>query len=246
MSVARADLIEYGTDTSGRPILMTDRMLTAWWCVLTHPRVTPFADRVVIVQGAWQALLGGGAAASAGYHDGGGALDLRSSNLTRGEIDSLVWAMRSLGWAATWRRDQVHGGFDPHVHGVYGGDVGIAFGALGQIASVFAGGDGLARAGDDYEARPNPMPKTLPKEARMTLLDDIGKAVRDTPVIVDGEEVRAGRVWVAAAKGAEKSADLAAAIAKDLADNGVDVDVAVIQAAVVAGLKKVLKEGVDA
>jgi hypothetical protein len=207
MSVTRADLIEYGTDTSGRPILMTDRMLTAWWCVLTHPRVTPFADRVVIVQGAWQALLGGGAAASAGYHDGGGALDLRSSNLTRGEIDSLVWAMRSLGWAATWRRDQLHGGFDPHIHGVYGGDVGIAFGAMTQIASVFAGGDGLVGGGRDYEDRPNPMPKKLPEEARMGVLQDIGRAVWDTELLVSGEQVRAGRVLAGISNDSDKLAE---------------------------------------
>ena len=51
---------------------MSDR-LTAWW--------DAYVDRLgftpTIVQGAWMIKNGGGANASAGYHDRGGCLDLR-------------------------------------------------------------------------------------------------------------------------------------------------------------------------
>src|SRR5690625_709749 len=102
----------YGTDSSGRPIYMTEYMHQWLENVLNRPRVRPFADKVTIVQGAWMAKAGGGASASAGYHDGGGCLDFRTWNLTTTEVNHLIVAMRLEG-AAAWRRDYAPGGWNP-------------------------------------------------------------------------------------------------------------------------------------
>ena len=109
----------YGTDTSGRPILMT-RFMHDWW----EHRVANLGFRPVIVQGAFMARVGGGARASDGAHDGGGCFDVRTWDLTGEQIDALVWECRKHGGAA-YRRDQSakHGDMDPHCHITLGADV---------------------------------------------------------------------------------------------------------------------------
>lgn len=238
--VQRSDLIQYGTDSSGRLILMTERMLVAWLCVLNHPLVAPFAHKIVIVQGAWQSFLGGGADASEGVHDTGGALDVRVWNLTDKEITTLIWVMNLLGWPATWLRNAEHGGFDPHIHGVYAGDLDISFGALAQIAAVFAGRDGLASNGPDYHDRPNHMPKTLPKEARMQLIDDMVAAFKKSEIeTVDGP-LPIGRVLARTYNRVSANQDAAKEISEALAAAGIEADAGVVQKAVETGLRNVL------
>ena len=148
----------YGTDSSGRPIYMTKYMHQWLQNVLARPRVKPFAHKVTIVQGAWMARAGGGAAASAGYHDGGGCLDFRTWNLTTTEVNHLIVAMRLEG-AAAWRRDAAHGGMDPHIHITLGGDKGMTSGALNSWNQYLNGYNGLASYGRDYEWRPSPIRK---------------------------------------------------------------------------------------
>jgi len=148
----------YGTDSSGRPIYMTEYMHQWLENVLNRPRVRPFADKVTIVQGAWMAKAGGGASASAGYHDGGGCLDFRTWNLTTTEINHLIVAMRLEG-AAAWRRDYAHGGMDPHIHITLGGDKGMTSGAQNSWWQYLNGYNGLASYGADYEWRPSPIRK---------------------------------------------------------------------------------------
>src|SRR5690625_7647960 len=87
----------YGTDSSGRPIYMSEYMHQWMENELNRPRVRPFADKVTIVQGEWMAKAGGGASASAGYHDGGGCLDFHTWNLTTTEITLMHVQMRLEG-----------------------------------------------------------------------------------------------------------------------------------------------------
>ena len=151
----------YGTDTSGRALLFTVAMWQTWQQVLADPRIRPFAARVVLVQGSFMGQAGGGASASAGYHNLGGAGDVRTWNLTRAELDTLVIVARQHG-IALWRRDHLHGGMDPHAHWAAGWDHPIAAGIAFQWAEYRAGRDGLASRGPDYERRPTPLVLTPP------------------------------------------------------------------------------------
>ena len=178
-----SDVIRHGTDSSGRPIYMTRYMLRVWYAILADPRVKPFAHKIVIVQGAFMARLGGGAAASAGYHDGGGPVDVRTWNLTQTELTTFIRVAREHGFAF-WRRDKnpTHGGMDPHAHGVLGSDYALSAGARYQWQQYINGRDGLARNGPDYEWRPSPLitRPPAPKEwDEMATKEELRAVVRD-------------------------------------------------------------------
>lgn len=146
-----------GTDTSGRGIFATAYMWTIWLAVLAHPDIRPFAHKIVITQGAFMRLTGGGAAGSEGYHDGAGTFDLRVWNLTDAEVATLIRVLRLFGIAA-WLRNVQHGGFtDPHIHLVLGSDHPLSAGATSQWLTYLDGGDGLAGGGPDYHPRPAPL-----------------------------------------------------------------------------------------
>lgn len=151
----------YGTDTSGRGIFLTAYMHNWWRGVVADLGFEP-----VIVQGAFMVRNGGGAAASAGYHDAGGCIDLRTWNLTRSQIDKTIRTIRLHG-AAAWRRDARHGGMDPHIHLTLGTDSPLTPGARASWHSYLDGRDGLASNGPDYEWRPSPLVTTPPKEDDM-------------------------------------------------------------------------------
>lgn len=150
---------QYGTDTSGRKILMTAHMHD-WW----EGVVAELGFRPTIVQGAFMAQLGGGADASAGYHDLGGCLDVRTWDLTRDQIDRLIRVTRSRG-GASWRRDETaaHGGMDSHCHITLGSDQPLSPGARASWQSYLAGRNGLANNAPDYEWRPSPLVTTPPE-----------------------------------------------------------------------------------
>lgn len=178
---------QYGTDSSGRAILMTTYMHRWLEDVKADLDFTP-----VVVQGAFQERLGGGAADSAGYHDLGGCLDFRTRDLTSAQRNALIAACRAHG-AAAWRRDQVHGGMDEHAHIVLGTDSPIASGAAQQWRDYINGYDGLyyrdGRKRPDYEERPDPLVLT-PPEADMTpeqakQLDGLTKAVASLADMVE-------------------------------------------------------------
>lgn len=157
-----------GTDPSGRGIFASDYMWAVWLLVLAHPLIKPFAHKVTITQGAWMTLAGGGANASAGYHDGGGCFDIRVWNLTDSEVRTLIWALRLFGVAA-WLRNLAHGGFkDPHIHIVLGTDHDLDDGAAWQWREYLAGRNGLASAGPDYHRRPTPLVTTPPEDDMYT------------------------------------------------------------------------------
>lgn len=148
----------YGTDTSGRAIFMTTYMHN-WW----ERVVEKLGFRPTIVQGAFMTRAGGGAAASAGYHDEGGCIDVRVWDLTQKQQRALVHTTRELG-AASWVRDAQHGGMDPHCHITLGSDRPLTAGAKNSWASYIAGRDGLASNGPDYEWRPHPLVTKPPED----------------------------------------------------------------------------------
>lgn len=150
-------VIRYGTDTSGRAIYMTTYMRDWWERVVDELGFTP-----TIVQGAFMTRVGGGASASAGYHDAGGCLDLRTWNLGASQIEDVIRTTRSLG-AASWVRDQRHG-MDPHIHLLLGSDKPLASGAAYQWQQYLNGRDGLSGNGPDYHWRPSPLVTTPPRE----------------------------------------------------------------------------------
>jgi hypothetical protein len=98
------------------------------------------------VQGSYNS---GGVAASAGTHDAGGAVDLRTSNLSSSQKSRLLKAMRKVGFAA-WLRTPDQGNWGPHCHGIAvqpGGknDKGVlSSGAHSQVVAYYEGRNGLA------------------------------------------------------------------------------------------------------
>lgn len=173
--MAETTVVRVGTDPNGRPIFMTRYMRRWWRRVCIRAGFTP-----TIVQGAWMVKAGGGAASSAGYHDGGGCLDLRVWNLDAAQQQRLVRLLRDMG-AAAWIRDRAHGGMDPHIHLVLGSDDGLSAGAQAQWIDYQLGFDGLATRGADYHWRPTPLVTTPPPSARKTrqaVQDAIDEAAR--------------------------------------------------------------------
>lgn len=146
--------VRRGTDSSGRPLMSTLRFWKAWQAVLRHPRVLPFAARVVPVQGAFMALIGGGATASAGYHDKAGCWDVRTWNLTDAEEQTL-WEVAEIYGIHFWKRDlsAAHGGMDEHGHALCLWDGPLDSGAASQRVAAINKRDGLAGNGPDYMTR---------------------------------------------------------------------------------------------
>lgn len=88
-----------------------------------------------------------GVSASAGTHDGGGALDIRIGNFSSANADKVVKALRMAGFAA-WRRG-VNDSFAPHIHAIAIGDRTATSVAKAQVAEYFRGGDGLVGSKKD-------------------------------------------------------------------------------------------------
>ncbi len=89
----------------------------------------------------------GGVGASAGTHDGGGVIDIRTSTMTTNGADLCVQALREVGFAA-WRRTSAEG-FSPHIHAVAIGDRQLSPSAADQVQDYFNGRNGLANNGPD-------------------------------------------------------------------------------------------------
>lgn len=171
------DVHARGTDPSGRTIYATDYMWDVWERV-----VADLGFRPVIVQGAFMTRNGGGASASAGYHDQAGCFDLRVWDLPAGAAERVVRTLRRYGCAA-WLRDRAHGGMDPHIHFVLGTDKPLTSGAAFQWQAYLNGRDGLASNGPDYHWRPDPLVTRPPEEDDMPNYTDWPK--RDREALVD-------------------------------------------------------------
>jgi hypothetical protein len=91
-----------------------------------------------IIQGSYNA---GGVSASAGTHDGGGALDIwgKGGDHVWGELKVL----RSVGFAI-WHRTPAQGNWGHHMHGLAIGDDDLSSGARNQVTAYKNGRNGLA------------------------------------------------------------------------------------------------------
>lgn len=153
------DVIQTGNDPSGRAIFMT-RYMAAWW----ERVVEALGFEPTIVQGAFMVKAGGGATASAGYHDKAGCLDLRVWDLTDEQVRKVIRVTRQYG-AASYVRDERHG-MDPHIHLTLGTDHPLSVGAEIQWEDYIDARDGLATKGRDYHWRPDPLVLTPPPSSR--------------------------------------------------------------------------------
>lgn len=85
----------------------------------------------------------GGVAASAGTHDGGGAMDVSIRGKSQKQINAIVTALRRAGFAA-WYRTADDGKWSPHVHAIAIGNPWLSKVAAQQVKDFQRGGDGLA------------------------------------------------------------------------------------------------------
>lgn len=105
--------------------------------------------KTVLTQGSYNR---GGVAASAGTHDGGGAVDFRVRNLSVSEKAALVVATRKVGFAS-WHRLTSEGNWVEHCHAIAIGDPDLSAGARAQVAAYKAGKNGLANKHSDNATR---------------------------------------------------------------------------------------------
>ena len=137
-----------GRNYRGNPAYLAD-IPAAWWslwlaCIARdHPDI-----KIVLIQAA------GSAAASAGTHADGWAVDLQTWHLTREQRERLVAHMRRHGASGTWYRFPPV--FEPHIHAALdpgGRETNSSY----QVAAVKAGYDGLGyrgRKGRDIHPAP--------------------------------------------------------------------------------------------
>jgi hypothetical protein len=89
----------------------------------------------------------GGVDASAGTHDGGGALDISVSGMSSTTRTKLLTALRKVGFAA-WYRTPAQG-FAYHIHAMAVSDPDLSSGAQHQTGDYYLGMNGLAGRGAD-------------------------------------------------------------------------------------------------
>ena len=94
---------------------------------------------IVLSQGSYS----GGVDASAGTHDGGGAVDVSVADLSTTQRWETVKAMRAVGFAA-WLRTPDQGPWPYHIHGIAIGDTDLSIAARNQVADYYIGKNGLA------------------------------------------------------------------------------------------------------
>lgn len=104
---------------------------------------------LTVVQGSYNR---GGVGASAGTHDGGGAVDL-----TPVEWQHKVHAMRAVGFAA-WHRPAIPGLWSEHVHAVLIGNAKLSPAAKAQVDDYRHHRNGLADHAPDATWHPDPIP----------------------------------------------------------------------------------------
>ena len=95
---------------------------------------------LTLAQGSYNA---GGVSASAGTHDGGGAVDLAPY-----DHDRKVRELRRTGFAA-WYRPTIPGLWNAHIHAVLIGNRKLSAGAAAQVVDYLNGRNGLASHAPD-------------------------------------------------------------------------------------------------
>jgi hypothetical protein len=104
---------------------------------------------LVITQGCYN---NGAVSASAGTHDGGGAVDIRAKTLTAAQVGEAVNILRKVGFAA-WHRLPSEGNWPEHIHCIAIGCPDLSSGAKSQVADYKAGRNGLANKRADNGPR---------------------------------------------------------------------------------------------
>ncbi|MGQ0840868.1 peptidoglycan-binding domain-containing protein [Actinokineospora sp.] len=108
-----------------------------------------FGTSFGVTQGSYNA---GGTPASAGTHDGGGALDISVSGMSSTTRTNAARALRQVGFAA-WVRTPAQGDWGYHIHAIALADPDQSTGAYHQSGDYYLGYNGLAnRAPDDGPA----------------------------------------------------------------------------------------------
>ncbi len=105
-----------------------------------------------VTQGSFNA---GQVAASAGTHNGAGAVDFSVRGLSAAQRLAMVRALKNAGFAA-WYRPAIAGTWPAHVHAIAIGAKPLAALAASQVKSFDAGRDGLKGNGIDKTYRPAP------------------------------------------------------------------------------------------
>ncbi|QLQ36651.1 peptidoglycan-binding domain-containing protein [Micromonospora robiginosa] len=98
--------------------------------------------------GITQGSYNSGVDASAGTHDGGGALDLSVSGLSSATRTDVLRRLRTVGFAA-WLRTPDQGDWGYHIHAVALADTDQSTGAQNQAGDYYLGRNGLANRGPD-------------------------------------------------------------------------------------------------
>jgi hypothetical protein len=102
-----------------------------------------------IMQGSYNT----GVSASAGTHNGGGAVDVSAAHRPA----DVVKALREVGFAA-WHRMPWQGPWPEHIHAIAIGDPELSSGAAQQVREYYAGQNGLASHRTDDGPRISPIP----------------------------------------------------------------------------------------
>ncbi len=112
----------------------------------------------------YQGSYHSGTSASAGTHDGGGAMDIKTTadGKSAKQIRVMVEALRRAGFAAYHRAAPA---WSPdHIHAIAIGDRDLSSGARSQVREYFAGGDGLTgSAPDPHSSIGRPIPEWAKK-----------------------------------------------------------------------------------
>lgn len=128
-----------------------------WRGVRVDPRTRDMLDEVarltpeLPVLSPSQGSYTTGVDASANTHAGGGAVDIRASNLTAGQTIQTVRVMRRVGFAA-WRRLPSEGNWAEHVHAIAVGCPDLSPAAARQVEALRAGRNGLRNEMPDRHA----------------------------------------------------------------------------------------------
>lgn len=247
----------YGTDTSGRPLYFTVAFWTVWCAALADDQLASIRHRVVVVQGAHMARVGGGATASAGYHDKAGCIDVRTWNLTLAE-QSLLWRVMDDYGIRFWKRGPAayQGGMDEHGHGLAVWDRVLAAGAAHQATQARARQNGLANGAPDYMPREHPVLEQPPAHAfeedymsstaAEQKLDTALGLLREIDAdLTQFKNAEWKRDKTAAQKAKQAKADLVAALG-GIADQLVELEQDVDDAATKDALRRVKRRLLDA
>lgn len=144
---------------------------------------------LTIVQGSYHKGVG----ASAGTHDGGGAVDLLPW-----DWQNKVRVLRELGFAA-WHRPAIRGVWSEHIHAVLIGNAKASSSAKAQVLAYKNGRDGLRSNRPDYFWRP-------------TIIRDAAYKGKQTEAVVDPIEWAKWKVTLpvgSAGKPTETKSDVA-------------------------------------